>query len=74
MNLETANYIVTYFDHLLTSDERSAITYQYFLTEGIDQYKIKAASRILADNPNEIYFNNCPKCGKTYTQTTVKSM
>jgi hypothetical protein len=64
MDLETANYIVTYFHHLLTSDERGAITYQYFLTEGIDQYKIKAAQRVLAENPGQVYFNNCAKCGR----------
>jgi hypothetical protein len=34
MDLETANYIVIYFNHLLTSDERGAIQYQYFFTQG----------------------------------------
>lgn len=64
MDLETANYIVTYFDHLLTSDERGAIQYQYFLPKGINEYKIEVAQRVMAESAEKVYFNNCKKCGR----------
>ena len=64
MDNETAKYIIDYFPHLLTFDEKASIKHQYFLENGIDQHKIKIAERVLADNRNELFFNNCPKCGQ----------
>ena len=34
------------------------------LNDGYEQFTINTAERILRDNPNKIYFNNCPNCGK----------
>ena len=32
------------------------------LKDGIDNFQLRAAKRILADNKQKIFFNKCPKC------------
>ena len=34
------------------------------LRNGYDTFEIRVANRILKDNSNKIFLNNCPKCGK----------
>lgn len=34
------------------------------LEDGYDRFILRSAERILADEPGEIFFNNCPNCGQ----------
>lgn len=34
------------------------------LRKGYDTFEIRTANRILKDNSNKVFLNNCPKCGK----------
>lgn len=87
-------YIIIYFHHLLTEQERTAYKHQIttekaenskseqfrkmlmtkwgtedpdilsLLEDGYDQFKHRVAERILRDEPEKVFINNCPKCGK----------
>lgn len=35
-----------------------------FLKNGHQQFEMNIVKRILAETPNEVFFNNCPKCGR----------
>lgn len=93
MDQETVKYIIRYFRHLMTGDEKAALQYQMYIyksshnekqrkiilekgwicqtTEtdslfrnGYEEFEINIATRIVAQAPEEIFFNNCPDCGK----------
>ena len=34
------------------------------LLNGFDNFQIQTAKRILEQNPDKVFFNNCPKCNK----------
>jgi len=34
------------------------------LRDGYDAFEIRVANRILKENSNKVFLNNCPKCGK----------
>ena len=34
------------------------------LKDGYDNFELNVANRIMAQNPEKVYFNNCPKCNK----------
>ena len=34
------------------------------LINGFDSFQIQTAKRILEQNPDKVFFNECPKCGK----------
>lgn len=44
----------------LTSDQKIL----NLLNDGYEGLEQKIAERILKENPDKIYFNNCPKCNK----------
>jgi len=93
---EKVEYIINFFNHLLTAEERMAIKHTNsifklengfksessqkmfkklnwitedknvlnLLEDGYENFQIKVANRILEQNPEEIFFNECSKCGK----------
>jgi hypothetical protein len=44
----------------LTSDQ----TVLDLLKDGFDNFELKVAERIVSQNPDKVFFNNCPKCNK----------
>ena len=34
------------------------------LKDGYDNFELKMANRIVSENPDKVFFNYCPKCGK----------
>ncbi len=95
VNKDTARYIITYFNELMTPPEKAALRHQHslvklegddnenrtklyyssgrlsddpevlkLLNEGPNQFLINCAERILRDNPDDVFFNLCPKCSK----------
>jgi len=37
-------------------------SYNFSLENGIDHFRLSTAERILKEDRDKIYFNNCPKC------------
>ncbi|WP_294322818.1 hypothetical protein [uncultured Chryseobacterium sp.] len=93
MDQEVVKYIIRYFSHLMTYDEKAALQYHMYmykssdnekqrkimiekgwirqtietdnlLRSGYEEFEINVAKRIVAQAPEEIFFNNCPQCGK----------
>ncbi len=62
MEKEMARYIMRYFAHLMTDDERLALQHGYY--DDIEQFELTVAGRIIADTPEKVSFNNCPSCNK----------
>ena len=44
----------------LTSDQNVL----ELLKNGYEQFEINIANRIMSQNPEKVFFNNCPKCNK----------
>lgn len=56
---DNANLIKIYREKgWLTSDQNVL----NLLEGGYKQFELNTANRILSQNPNEVFFNNCPKC------------
>lgn len=95
MDNEKANYIISHFRHLMTTQEKLAwrhyastlklsgndnptMTKMYkmkgwlsddpnvldLLQNGYDDFEKNTAKRILINNHEEVFLNNCPKCNK----------
>lgn len=97
MDSEKANYIFTYFSHLLNENEKFAFKHYTsliklgeitsenenrlriykekgwissdenildLLKDGYEAFEINVAKRILKDDYEKVFFNNCPKCEK----------
>jgi len=95
MDIETANYILTYFSSFMTDNEKVAQRHHHstiklsidsdpnrvdiskkvgwlsdendavsMLDQGYESFVVKTASRIIEENGNEVFLNNCPICGK----------
>ncbi|MBB4806992.1 hypothetical protein HNP38_002288 [Chryseobacterium defluvii] len=35
-----------------------------FLKNGYEEFELNVAKRIMAETPQKVFFNNCPKCNK----------
>lgn len=50
-----------YKEHNLITDDITALN---LLNQGREQFYINAATRIVKETPEKVFFNYCPKCGK----------
>lgn len=58
---ENINWERIYREKGWLSDDPSVLD---LLKDGYDNFEKMVASRILAQNPDKVFFNNCPKCNK----------
>ncbi|MBT2622252.1 hypothetical protein [Chryseobacterium sp. ISL-6] len=64
MEKETVDYIKNYFSNLMTNDEMLALQYHMYIQSTPEEFELEVAKRIMAETPEKVFFNNCPKCYK----------
>jgi rubrerythrin len=98
---ELAVYIVNYYHHLMTAEERAAHSsilaeskiehdnspsmketlqghvstdpkVRALLADGKEAFFARVRDRVLRDHPNEVFLNQCPRCGALAKTPTAK--
>ncbi|NSL88369.1 hypothetical protein ECE50_016135 [Chitinophaga sp. Mgbs1] len=72
MKQEEIDYIFRHYHHFLTLMEVAAEKQvlsnqpevQELLKDGAAIFRMRTAERLLREFPEQIYFNNCPQCGR----------
>lgn len=72
MEKETVDYIKNYFSNLMTNDERLALQYRMYIQNTSGEFELEVVNRIMAETPEKVFFNNCPKCNKLARTPTAK--
>jgi len=64
MEKEKIDYLLKYFIHLLQHEGSHNFEYPYLSLDEKKFEREKVAIILWEKHKNEIYLNNCPKCGK----------
>jgi hypothetical protein len=64
MEKERADYITNYFSSLMTDDEKLALSYHMYIQKTPEEFVLDVAKRIMAETPEKVFFNNCPRCNR----------
>lgn len=64
METDIIKYLTSYYLHLVPLEIKSKLKYSYLKEHKRENEKKRIAELILKDYSNEVFLNNCRKCGK----------
>lgn len=72
MDKETQDYIINYYLHLLPFKVMAELKYPYLSDVERQNKQAELANIVMNDYKDQVFFNNCPECGRLARTPTAK--
>lgn len=72
MDKEQMDYLIRHYLHLLPFEEKHTFKYPYLNELEREKEKSRLAEILIEKYPEELFWNNCPKCDKLARTPSAK--